>query len=169
MYEELQKQMSSYHHHLLMSSYHHHLLDANFWLTRGPSLGLDRFANEAWIGSHPDVTPCDISPLKSFSLYQHLDAVTIPKPQFGMLPKRTFEDIVLFQEIGIREKKQAVMQNETLRKQDIFLLPGLLFKWDFHYHSVPSNTSWVFDQYPDGPYWRQMVMQLVMNRQKTIE
>jgi hypothetical protein len=135
--------------------------DGQFWVPRNASLGLGRFANEVWIGSHPDVTPCDVSPATSFAVYKNANAVVVvvPEPQFGMLPKRTFQDIVDCVDIGSFERKQRVVQNETLRKRDLFLLPGLLFKWAFHYQSLPLNSSWVFDQYPDGPFWREAVEQ----------
>lgn len=77
-----------------------------------------------------------------------------------MLPKRTFDEIVQCDDIGIRERKQNVTQNETLRKRDFFLLPGRLFKSSFQYQSLPLNTSWVFDQYPDGPYWRRQLVRM---------
>jgi hypothetical protein len=136
------------------------LHDNSFWVPRPASLGLGRYANEAWIGSHPDVIPCDVSSATSFSLYKTDANNMIPPPQFGMLPKRTFDEIVQCDEIGIRERKHHVMHNETLRKRDFFLLPGLLFKSAFLYQSLPTNTSWVFDQYPDGPYWRHEVEQM---------
>lgn len=46
------------------------LRNDSFWVPRPASLGLGRFANEVWIGSHPDVIPCDVSPATSFTLYK---------------------------------------------------------------------------------------------------
>jgi hypothetical protein len=137
------------------------LQNDSFWVPRPASLGLGRFANEVWIGSHPDVIPCDVSPATSFTLYKtDTTENSFPEMQFGMLPKRTLDEIVECDDIGNRERKQNVMQNETLRKRDFFLLPGMLFQSSFRYQSLPLNTSWVFDQYPDGPYWRRQVMRM---------
>jgi hypothetical protein len=137
------------------------LQNDSFWVPRPASLGLGRFANEVWIGSHPDVIPCDVSPATSFTLYK-TDTTddSIPEMQFGMLPKRTFDEIVQCDDIGNRERKHNVMQNETRRKRDFFLLPGMLFQSSFRYQSLPLNTSWVFDQYPDGPYWRRQAVRM---------
>ncbi|KAL7578827.1 hypothetical protein ACA910_016047 [Epithemia clementina (nom. ined.)] len=60
----------------------------------------------------------------------------------------------------------TVLQNETLRRRDYFLLPGQILKWYLLYGSVPPMTSWVYQWFPDGLYWQQKIMPHVTTPQR---
>ena len=34
------------------------------------AFGIGRYANEAWISSHPDIIPCDVSPYRNINIWK---------------------------------------------------------------------------------------------------
>jgi len=112
-------------------------------------LGLDRYMDEHWVGSHPDVVPCDMDPVGNL-----LDAF------HGILQESEFEWSMGPRNTGIcggiHDKLQgAVRNNADLRRRELLLLPGLLTKWYILYGRAPRDNSWVWDFFqPDGrDFW----------------
>jgi len=91
--------------------------------------GLDRYSDEHWIGSHPDVRPCDLS--------------QAPISWGGP---------------GARDPTDPLTLDVDERKRDYFLLPGQILKWMRLYGQVPSNSSWIWSHYPDGEGWKNAVV-----------
>jgi hypothetical protein len=110
-------------------------------------LGLDRYSDEHWIGSHPDLIPCDMDPQGS------LEDVFL-----GILKESEFEWAMGPRNIGIcggiNDSLQPVVRSDPdLRRREMLLLPGLIVKWLALYGRVPDPSSWVWTFFPDGDFW----------------
>eukprot|EP00429_Kryptoperidinium_foliaceum_P009971 CAMPEP_0176004822 /NCGR_PEP_ID=MMETSP0120_2-20121206/1891_1 /TAXON_ID=160619 /ORGANISM="Kryptoperidinium foliaceum, Strain CCMP 1326" /LENGTH=852 /DNA_ID=CAMNT_0017337515 /DNA_START=166 /DNA_END=2721 /DNA_ORIENTATION=+ len=115
---------------------------------RRDRFGLDRYSSEHWVGSHPDVTPCDLD------MYGRLSwVVESPLSQdemkFQMAPHATGHLH------GKRENRFHVLTDEGMRLRETFYLPGLLFKWSQLYGKAPPRNSWAWSWFPDGAFWRR--------------
>jgi hypothetical protein len=115
--------------------------------------GLDRYAAEHWIGSHPDLHPCDMDavserPQDVFKRHAPVDRVDNTF-QFGLAPRH-----VGFAVGHNFEAHQRLRNNEEDRKKEIYLLPGRIFLWHKLYERVPPATSWTWKWFPDGSYWQ---------------
>jgi hypothetical protein len=53
----------------------------------------------------------------------------------------------------------GLVQNETARKREYFLLEGHLVKWKALYDKFPPDDSWAWEHYFDGDYWKEQVHQ----------
>ena len=96
---------------------------------KDPFLGLNRYAAEQWIGSHPSFDPC--SKGKKF------------RP---------------FRKDGWNEMKN----DESARRREYFLLPGLLWKYSTVYNDTafPPDDSWIWGTFPDGKDYRDAIHSL---------
>ncbi|KAL7579072.1 hypothetical protein ACA910_019109 [Epithemia clementina (nom. ined.)] len=126
--------------------------------------GLGRFANEHWIGSHPDLIPCELSE----SEWQHWQGVSylehgpdVTKFVWSRAPRRTM--------VRKRDPKSLPLASETLvqtvvhrrpelRRYEYVLLAGSLFRWIGLYNQTPPYpSSWVWKFYPDADYWHDQI------------
>jgi hypothetical protein len=112
--------------------------------------GLKRFSAEHWVGSHPAIVPCDLSPRVdlAFMWDQKPDLEFSMAPRndvdanwFGTLPKIT----------------DRVLDNDMLRIKEYFFLAGRIFLWHGLYNEVPPDSSWVWKWFPDGARWKQAI------------
>jgi hypothetical protein len=123
---------------------------------RNDHFGIDRFASEHWVGSHPDLIPCDVSP--STTGFGHWISGGGPAQgkqaafEFGMAPRRDGSPVG--EEVKTRP---VILKNKEWRKKEFFLLPGRLFKWMRLYQKAPPKDSWIWKWYPDGEYWKDTV------------
>jgi len=90
-------------------------------------MGLDRFSDEHWMGSHPDVQPC----------------------------RPTGHDIPW--EVPHEKTTSPFGIDKDERDRDYYLLPGQILKWMHIYGRAPSNSSWIWSHYPDGKEWKNAV------------
>lgn len=113
--------------------------------------GLDRYSDEHWVGSHPDVIPCDMDPIGS--LEHVFQGVTTNKDfSWGMGPRN--KGVCG----GINDRLQASVSTDvSIRQREIQLLPGNIVKWYSLYNRIPGKSSWVWDYFPDGVMWRNAV------------
>jgi len=110
-------------------------------------LGLDRYSDEHWIGSHPDVVPCDMDPSGDIFAVYH-GTLTEKDFEWGMGPRH--KGICG----GINDERQSIVRNQPdLRRRELLLLPGLLTKWFALYGRAPKPDSWVWSFFPDAEYW----------------
>jgi hypothetical protein len=86
--------------------------------------GTERFSNEHWSGSHPDVRPCDLS-ARHISYWQRKDR-SKDTMEYALAPRESIEENV---------RGVPVPLNETVRMREYSLLPGLIFKWYALYQS----------------------------------
>ena len=107
-------------------------------------LGLDRYQDEHWVGSHPDIVPCDMDPVGD--LLDVFDGILQEHElEWGMGPRNT--GICG----GINDNLQADVRNNLhLRRRELLFLPGLLTKWYTMYGQAPQEDSWVWDFFPEG-------------------
>lgn len=116
--------------------------------------GLDRFADEHWVGGHPSVIPCDVS--KSSNLGKIPRNVSIADFKFSMAPHDPVEAARLR---FSPNKTKGVLKNQTLRIKEYFFLGGKLLLWLNLYNETPPASSWVWDWFPDGTEWRQAMVE----------
>ena len=133
-------------------------------------MGRKRFASEHWLGSHPLLlNPCHVTPIANLSAWlnpSHSATLSkggskVSKEDLTMVPAYPAPGFSLehehwdFYRYGSRGP--TVLHNETMRKQDYFLLPGQVLRWYQLYGTVPPFSSWVWQWFPDGPYWQDQV------------
>jgi hypothetical protein len=114
--------------------------------------GLDRYSEEHWIGSHPDVWPCDTDPVGNLSNVFH-----------GILQETDFRWGMGPRNAGIcgginDDLQEKVRANSHLSRREILFLPGLLVKWFELYGRAPRSMSWIWEFFPDGAFWKSGVM-----------
>jgi hypothetical protein len=109
-----------------------------------------RYSAECWIGSHPDLVPCELSDTSNLIVWMMKGRDHEPF-QFSMGPRTPIHGPYF--QLNTTIKKQ-VLRDEVIRKREFFLLPGNILKWYTLYNEVPPPTSWVWKWYPDGAYWQ---------------
>ena len=108
-------------------------------------IGLGRFANEHWIGSHPSVQMCDVT-----------GNITIIdwKKQNHPLPTNEF----IWSVFPHPDNDELVLPNpnrkQKKRLREYYHLAGNMLKWIILYNKIPDDSSWVWKYYPDGKIWR---------------
>ena len=129
-------------------------------LTRGKNdrtdfFGLERFSDEHWIASHPDIQPCDCN--SNGNAYQYKKGrKKLSQMQWSMAPR-----VYGSPHDGLVDKyDQLKWANATdWRLREYYLLPGNLIKWFSLYHQAPPPDSWAWTWFPDGPFWKHAVAQ----------
>ena len=110
------------------------------------TLGLDRYASEFWVGSHPSIIPCDVSKTEDFKYWLKKHRNTGAEFEWSMAPRH-----------------KAIMSNrkirarEDLRLREYNLLAGNIFRWQRLYGEFPESSSWIWRWFPDGDKWHYAV------------
>uniref|UniRef100_A0A7S3L046 Uncharacterized protein n=1 Tax=Amphora coffeiformis TaxID=265554 RepID=A0A7S3L046_9STRA len=140
-------------------------------------LGKKRYSNQHWIGTHPNVVPCQMAdPNIRLEHWRQLyagdfnyttsDGMVEVLPPTGKIHKKWFKTMSTFHGIAAPAlplgqiqlkwlKNVHLIANVTDRRREITLLPGLFQYWDHLYNgSRPADNSWFWDYYPDGDYFR---------------
>ena len=116
-------------------------------------LGSYQHSIEHWIGSHPDLKPCDVAPvvrtgkvvaaggtiLKQMKQYSWSLA-----PRRGSAPPGTLDDEG---ERGFRKRREVALR-------EYYYLAGNVFRWHRLYDRVPDANSWAWQWFPDGGIWQ---------------
>jgi hypothetical protein len=59
------------------------------------------------------------------------------------------------------QQQQSIFswKNEAIedRIHDYFGLAGFIYKWTVLYKKLPPMESWVYEAYPDGDFWKEMI------------
>jgi hypothetical protein len=157
------------------------LMHANLYKAEPWFLGLERYAAELWVGTHPDLQPCDVSVTadneywtrssSSTANHEKSDDIILDEFVWSMAPRSYSENTSTSKSTAgnnnnnnldapwLRldpQQRDLVLSNETLRMREFFLLPGLILKYHILYNGTyPSNSSWVWNFYPDGAEWRE--------------
>jgi hypothetical protein len=101
------------------------------------NLDMNHFSVEYWIGSHPDVKPCDVVPMK----------------------KQWSNDIALSTKnisTALSEQRE-LSENDSALFRDYFYLAGNSYRWHYLYGMAPSDDSWAWTWFPQGNEWRKGV------------
>ena len=144
----------------------------------GGYLGIDRYAAEHWIASHPAVVPCDMSKTADLEFWWNQvaasdsnasthdvsgrsshanDASTL---QWDFAPRHPIDAD------WFRLRKDFIkggVRNATIDlRREYFYLTGFLFKWQelYGYESMRaalSRDSWIWSWFVDGDFWRDIL------------
>jgi hypothetical protein len=112
------------------------------WVT-----GKGRYAPEHWIGSHPQLSPCDLSVEEDYWYWEE-HAHSQDEFQFAMVPRRELNTSKHFIRTEVRE-------NPDLRLREYILLPGLLHRFITLYNETPPEDSWIWKWMPDSEFWKK--------------
>ena len=105
-------------------------------------MGTNRYANEHWITSHPDLKPCVVR--RNHSKPNNTAWAWSPAP---ILPLNESIKSIL--------RRQLSHENIHQRRKEYILLPGKLFLWNRLYEGArPPVDSWFWSYFPDGSYFR---------------
>jgi hypothetical protein len=129
--------------------------------------GLERFALEHWVGSHPDLQPCDVcgnlaGDLKDWGenggdQRNESDFIWSMAPHHPLSPRPGYWWPLQ------RSRIHQILKDKDSRMREYFLLPGFLHKWIHLYNATPPASSWVWSWYPDSKVWQQRVDELGTN------
>ncbi len=114
--------------------------------------GEKRWAMEHWIGSHPSMIPCHVSTHPS--ILQWMKSDTGLPFQFMNSAKLPLISRWLKNDVG---KMKSILNDPASRRRENGLLGGLLWKWHSLYQDIPPADSWIWNYFPDGKEWRQLV------------
>jgi hypothetical protein len=114
-------------------------------------LGLERYAMDHWIGSHPTVQPCDLS-RRGFDYWRNQDR-NATDFDWSMAPRH---GNIAFGDFNSTQKKR-VLASTSLRRREHQFLSGHLLKWYALYEQAPPPDSWVWSWFPDGRLWQEGV------------
>jgi len=134
-------------------------------------LGRGRFGMEHWIGSHPTIRPCDVSPTADILEWQiiqgaltlHNTNTTLEAPHFQLdAPwlrlNRTIVKDVLARPWQVSSDPLVVHRiDENPNSRHFFLLEGYLYKWMYFYKTFPHEDSWIWKWFPHGDHWKDAV------------
>lgn len=115
---------------------------------RVDQLGLDGHAMEHWIGSHPSLIPCDLSPKRDLPAW--IEGSTNYTWSLG--PRHEGAPFG-FNEVAAKKATSVL----AVRFREFHYLAGNLLKWKMLYAETPPLSSWVWSWYPDGEIWRKQI------------
>ncbi|KAG7373323.1 hypothetical protein IV203_034047 [Nitzschia inconspicua] len=115
---------------------------------RDTYLGLDRYASEAWPGSHPSVVACDLSTERKVDFWKKSQPDAFHYWNFSLAPRST-DPSGKFLHV-----RRTLRNKSTYLMREYWLLAGNIFKWIHLYDTVPHKTSWVWNFFPNGEVWR---------------
>jgi hypothetical protein len=110
--------------------------------------GIDRWSSEHWIGSHPDVRPCDLSEEPRIEHWRDSPREAT-ELSWAMAPRHSASASWSY--------VKPIPEQEDIRMREVYLLAGSLFKWSQLYNKTPDASSWIWDWYPDGETWKESV------------
>ena len=119
------------------------------------NLGLDRYAWEVWVGSHPSIRPCDLSTTANFRHWVQPSQSELDL-EWSMAPRQDHDIWAPWYRIQ-QGKRESVLADPSRRMREYFLLAGMLFKSLRLYNETPPENSWIYEWFPDGDVWRQGV------------
>jgi hypothetical protein len=111
-------------------------------------LGLGDSAMEHWIGSHPDLRPCEVGSEDKFTNY-----LTIPYSEEHLSWRQAPRQAARVMESTNSHTMGDVAAKTEYRLREYFLLPGQIMKWQALYGMLPTEDSWLWEVFPDGRFW----------------
>lgn len=129
--------------------------------------GLGRYAMEHWHGSHPSLQKiCDVSTHYEIEYWKRLERKD-RRPEdweLGVFPRHPHTADWSYGKAD--ELIHGILNHESRRKREYFLLPGQLLRWYELYKEFPPDSSWVWPWYPDGQFWK---FQVAMHGERALE
>ena len=133
---------------------HLDLIPTNEAITHYDNFGLDRFSDEHWIASHPDVLPCDGDPTGLVLMY-HIHKMKLSSMRLARAPRHRGPPLQPVDTLGKLTQTRATRREYRLREYPY--LAGHLIKWFELYGQGPPPDSWAWTWFPDGAFWREQV------------
>ena len=113
-------------------------------------LGVHQYSTRHWIGSHPDLVPCDVAPKQSTNgPTGQIELARLQAPRRNIALQEDIEDA--------NRKDSDVRSSEAGRVREYMYLAGRILQWLHHYRRVPGDSSWVWTYFPDGDMWKSAV------------
>jgi hypothetical protein len=126
-------------------------ISMNMFPDRSDHLGLERYAIDHWIGSHPELQPCDLSISgDGFESWLGRDR-NISDFTWAMAPRRFDAPF------GFNSTQERVLASRSLCRTEFYYLAGHLLKWYGLYGKPPPLSSWVWPWFPEGSLWSKGV------------
>ncbi|KAL7538372.1 hypothetical protein ACHAXR_008508 [Thalassiosira sp. AJA248-18] len=115
-------------------------------------LGSYQHSIEHWIGSHPDLKPCDVAPVNTEKIFDRTIQDHMKHYSWSSGPRRDSAppgdyDIEVESEPQFRLKREKALR-------EYYYLAGNIFRWHRLYDTVPDEASWVWQWFPDGHSWQ---------------
>lgn len=164
-----------------------HEFDFDMYAFADENYGVDRYADELWVGGHPSIQPCDLSMGKQenfgtgygdpffewvLSIWDPFQ-VTFRTLNWSMAPSLPLKIPKMLREgkpWGFGKKIDWMLDFFVLfdtpktkedrvkkRLREFTYLSGNLFKWIHIYGQVPPPESWIWSWFPDGEKWRKAI------------
>ena len=127
---------------------HRGVLTSRLFEDRLDRFGLERYSTEHWIGSHPNIKPCDMAPSP---LHDWLKGIATEAHYAWALGPRQVDPPADNPPATVLELLQS---NHSARRSELFYLPGRLRLWHLLYQTTPEPDSWIWSWFPDGSYWK---------------
>ncbi|KAL9183710.1 hypothetical protein ACHAXT_004566 [Thalassiosira profunda] len=123
------------------------------------NLGLGQYSVEHWIGSHPDLRPCDVAPVRhswfpfftgspylanDFTSSRAYDFMWSEAPRRSSAPPGQLSRTI---------EHRAIAKDATAYRE-YYYLAGNLLRWHNLYDKAPPWDSWIWKWYPRGDEWR---------------
>lgn len=115
--------------------------------------GTGRYTNEMWIGSHPEIIPCDLSPSPNINFWRQQNR-TLDEMTWSMAPRFNVMDVV--EDVDPPLVVESI-RNASMREREYSLLPGMLYKWHRLYEKLPPRDSFFWRVFPEGGEWLERV------------
>ena len=116
------------------------------------TLGSYQHSVEHWIGSHPDLKPCDVAPMETDKLDEPI-LNQVKEYSLSLAPRRGSAPPGY---LNNEEESKFRMKREVALRE-YYYLAGNVFCWHRLYDKVPDGSSWVWRWFPDGPLWETAV------------
>ena len=125
---------------------------ARLFPTSTAFVGTDRYMSEHWVGSSPNITPCDVSRELHMDYWLEDTRNTTQDFEWSMAPRFPFNDSLAVWDVNF-----DILKKPHKRMREYFLLPGHLHRWIREYNATPSAESWVWSWYLDAQRWEKRV------------
>jgi len=109
------------------------------------NLGLEQYSVEHWIGSHPDLKPCDAAPMNSISESSN----EVFDFLWAQAPRRSSAPLGLLSQ----ERETKVLEKPDIVLREYYYLAGNYFRWYKLYNKSPPSSSWIWQRFPNGEMW----------------
>jgi len=135
-------------------------------------MGQSRWAMEMWVGSHPNLQPCDLSMEPDVKDWMHTNRINVTAPvgtddgsedvfAWAPFPRHTMRT---FFEHSEPRYNPGLLDRPEVRFRDYNLLGGMITRWRFTYGEMPPTDSWMWSFYPDGNEWLVGLKQYGMDK-----
>jgi hypothetical protein len=160
-YKEKSIQLWDYQHQMKLEGSYYNDLFA--WAPN--HVGYDRYASEHWLGTHPDLVPCDVSSTIVLKHWQkEKERNYLHEFVWNMAPRQPILNAPWdWHNYCDKTFNITIATANDNRFQQYFLLRGAIYRWTTFYQQIASRSSWVWTWFPDGSRWYNAVQRYGLN------